>query len=645
MNCAVCTELFDLAERRPKMPNCGHVYCQHCVHKILHVSSSVYEGVFKCPSTNREDSSSLVEMPEPPEIIKRLESNLLVCFEHQRMAFEFSSDTFEPRCRSCSRKGNVPQPNIPSTISSHFLSYYLKHKSQFSKQFRLYIKWQMRSRLAKRLETCYMMMLYCSNEASCRVHPNMPACCISLQTFRPECETCESNNNSVNASENLGELARTTAKFEQFRLKEYADYYGAVKRSLTSEQPWKKYVEIRAIQLFVHLYSLKTQKNHPGYELLICPGCGRFYDLGLRAPYTLSCGHALCFDCYKQWNSCLVCGNASVSATLNPLQDLYQYPTCEVCRGANKISLRNLPFHSVCDCIICGVCLQHNRRCPVHFEEFSLANESDLAARVHKRGLNRLFYLNTEVACFKCWQRYSTVFYVQEMAPICDQCNSQGYFCIRLTDYHEIDRLFFDRAKHFEPLDHPLYKTFSGLPLALKMKLYYDGCVIKQYREVKPWPCLLIHELRRFKVVYPVSKKDLRVFPTATVGELRVDFNASCSVRVVGVIMAGRCDFGRCKVNVRINGRDPISGNPMEYGQVSDEFYGKEGYVVDMNQIRNSSAYTIIARYLEPCEVFSGKFSDQETFTSAGVKFNLLPVNNNSVFPGPILGVLFTIDC
>ena len=293
---------------------------------------------------------------------------------------------------------------------------------------------------------------------------------------------------------------------------------------------------------------LEMNKNAlQGIENFGCQVCGKKYHLGLRMPVRINCKHTICYECGRTTSNCKICGAYITKRRYMPIECFYKIPKCLNCYAiGGSISMYNLPFHNLCDCIICGRCIKITHTC----------NECTFAKEIiefkypvlNKKSLNSLIYLDLNTQCEVCFQNQAEYCNLTNFLALCEYCNNNYPKVISLKDHFSLDKklLHYSKLSIFSEFNRPIsYSFFPSLPINFKRKILSKLC--NRSRTIGYYPYLTIKMLRIFDLIYPTTRNDLRHYRVID-KYINFTINTDRTIKVLGIIIAGRVTYESCSV-------------------------------------------------------------------------------------------------
>ena len=348
--CKFCVNRFNLTNHRPKELKCSHIICLECCSSLQKST-----GYIICVCTEKEDHK-IESLKEPNHIIDHLNYTLLYCYTHKLTTDKIHRQTLIPICRSCDNpKESVDSAELLLLISQKVCTRYLRQKKKFSKEIRNTIKLVFlndlySNGLQKKLDTLNMISQYSNKRMNCFKHLDHRATKIRTDTYQLLCEECTSPYEPLYVGNQS--IQFYIDQFQSLSPENFELIPFTVVKSLNeTNETIQPYIEI------VEMY----KKLLTSLDKIGCQSCGKLYHLGQKMPIKLSCGHVICYQCLKTVKNCLICRNNIIEIEFYPIQSLYKWPICSDCNSF--ITFENLPFHNVCDCIICANCTILGKKC------------------------------------------------------------------------------------------------------------------------------------------------------------------------------------------------------------------------------------------------------------------------------------------
>ncbi|OMJ87246.1 hypothetical protein SteCoe_11093 [Stentor coeruleus] len=627
--CSICNELYDLNIHRPKTINCGHIYCSDCIKNMINTS-----GIVQCPSGDGEDNRNFEEFTESPGLINYLEKIQLRCLEHDTDAIGFNAQSFRGVCSLCNMSStSLSQASV--IIVRKLFTEFTRSKKYLSKEFREIIKLSLNGKLNTILNLFYAMKLYLTTSTKCSVHGDTDANSISPGKLTLCCDRCREDNSldiSINAPANF--------------IKFYMDFsltgdeknlvFSAIPQFIAENRKFspKPFIEL----LLMNNYSRNSLENYG------CQICGRLFHLGSRMPMKLGCSHFMCFNCSRRVSKCTIC-LASIEATIEstipfPIETLYKPLKCMFCIEGNPINLENLPFHWMCNCIICSTCSKLLRYCKDCNENGVCINDS--FPKLHKRSVRAINYLDTNITCYICSNSPANVFYTENpYQALCPNCINQNPNFIYLKDKFNLEKYLLQFASELRIDENsPLsLQNFIGLTLKHKMKIISELYTGKNINSIK-YPNF--REIRRFTTIYPTTAVDKKCYKVDTRENsiICLIVNTNIPVKLCGIILAGSRTLDEINVNVYVMNQE--MNRP--FCNLNARFRGKESYIM-LPELEFESGYSIYIQYIDlNKQLFTGKFTEFPYVNNEEVTFAFSDAYKRGLeFYGPVLGFLYSL--
>jgi hypothetical protein len=612
MDCQICAEGYDLNNRIPKRLQCGDVFCLECLKGI----SGPYGGGIKCPNDNRVDSRTFDSIEDDKDTIARLERTLLMCYDHNFPTQNFNLRIFKPVCSLCKINKDINSIDLPSNILKQLVSIYLKEKKKLSKEIRTILKLCLNSSMKTQLTLISLIQKYNTEESKCSVHPMNQATKLSPNTFELHCEEDEvldpiqiDFNNAVS--------------YIQFYSNDLTDkklIYSSIPKFLSNR-------DSKILKSFIEITQM-YEKRICSLDQIACQYCEKLFCLGLRMPMQYSCGHVGCFKCGLSRNACLICNQILYFQDPLPIAKLYEKVKCQLC--FSEITLENLPFHYICDCIICAACSILSENCNKCFQVVTLI---DIYPKIHKRTFYSLIYLDLKKKCDICGQKDLIYLDYSNYRLLCENCNYNPNSIV-INNLYEIECNLI-KYKYIEDLlssfSRDFIYYFIGLPLYFKLKILSDRYSNNIRNPNAPYGVL--KEFRRFKTVYPVNRSDPRFFK-ATENVTLIIYSSEI-IRLVAVVLAGQRSLAKLPIKLFFR------TNETEIECIEKNILSKESYVF-LPDKTISGWFSLTVIYPPGSELFSGKYDPNPRKTDEGVNFVFADGDNRNYNGcGPILGFLY----
>ena len=372
-----------------------------------------------------------------------------------------------------------------------------------------------------------------------------------------------------------------------------------------------------------------------GIENFGCQVCGKKYHLGLRMPVRIDCNHIICYECARIVSNCRICRANITTKRHMPIERLYTMPKCFNCDAiGGSIDIHNLPFHNLCDCIICGRCIKTNNTCnECTFTRLIIGEKYPV---LNKKALSSLIYLDLNITCEGCYRNPAEYCNYTNFLALCGYCNNGHQSVISLKDYFSLDS-FLLRYSEIEQLsqdNQPLsYYYYPSLPINYKRriiaKLFNNSLSIGSY------PYLMIKTFRRFNLLYPTIKNDLRCYRVSD-GNINFTIDTDKAIKVLGIIIAGKITYESCNVRIWYSS---VTGTVKE---ITSQIDSKENIIL-FEDIQGSNYFSAFISYPLGSELFAGKISTNKLLNHDGINFSQSDCAvKGHEFYGPILGILYS---
>ena len=180
-------------------------------------------------------------------------------------------------------------------------------------------------------------------------------------------------------------------------------------------------------------------------EKQTCQYCRKLFHIGLRMPVLFNCNHCICFEC--SLNKICMYDPQSKVIKNDFIHTLYESPLCSICKGQYEINYNNLPFHNICNCIICAKCSITTRSCIKCSNNCSLLQS--FHQKVHKRSLKLYKYLDLKESCENCKTNKAQYCNKNTFIVSCYDCNMDFSNSINLNCKLDLDAYLYSVYYHY----------------------------------------------------------------------------------------------------------------------------------------------------------------------------------------------------
>ena len=534
------------------------------------------------------------------------------------------------------QKESIKTDQLAATISGILIKKYLNTKQKLSKPARRFIISFMDKGVMAEYRAIKFINLYSADNLNCGYifHPvgRNANLYFNRNDFSIICEICLNLNHKrkfIPLSENLKISTETLLN----ELNMNNTFRHLIWSNVISSETQQRNNEVISL---AEAFVMNHWKLSIKISSLACGKCGKIFNYGFRFPLVLECFHVKCFACYLSDQMCVLCNQSRrIKERFEGCGfDLSKFAGRLECVGCKReVKNRNsLPFHRICDCVVCGVCAKLPFEICKCNPGISLGNR--LNFKICKRALISL---------------------VHETCPVCEECENDcvgfdsstnlflcgKHFMGDLNDYKE--KVNFIKFRKLKDLFNSIGQDLISDEYIKIISEFVLPVELKYTIKTKGSPIYIKSYLSLYKYIYPITSNDRRIFDTEKLKNLTysMTINASKRIELLGLVVSGAINKYSSDSIVRINVKVLDSNN----FQVEKEAFieGPAGFV-NLNKILSDTIFRIEIRFLSKYFINSGSSLAQNKirFENHGIEFLVHNgYKHKEVLFGPVLGFTY----
>lgn len=636
--CFLCGEQYDLEERMPLRLGCMHIYCLSCLK--IHVG----DGMASCPQHDWSRTCYLSEIQEElkaTDLIQILEDINMRCLKHDKNTLRLSSKHLLPVCDHCQIPADYISYTAKVYIEKRFILDYIKYKNKLSREIKVEVKKSFNQPFLKKLICLQLMKLLNETSYVCIDHKEQ-AVALNIYDYSLQCELCISNNQLAQFSSLEQRFLLDSSRFFLFFDESKLRYMiiDLIKKDpkkselltpnlakyLSTNSEFSMRLVIESIIFFRFFWPSKI-RNEIG-----CQKCGELFNANWRLPIKLNCNHLVCMYCFNLKDMCSFCDIPQQFS--NILCIPIAYPKCSLCDQYIIDKMDNLPFKSLCLCIVCSICAKLNKNCNCLDDQ--LENYLPYLKLNHKQLVTMLRFFPEY--CMICNTNNAEYLCLEDSKFYCSDC--MGNFTRTYINHSKntIEHIENARKKLFQ---NTHFSTIESDNLRSEVSpIYYDyNRVLDTFKPKNVVQDLLFMcgFIKRFKFIYPINKKDHRILDLKNMPNkpFSIIVTSNKPIVLLGVIVAGRIDLNECSLMASLQ---------VENDAVSEKNVNSYGKYILIRFLSTKAAllHRITITYRENYMIFSGKKATQNIYN--GPENLEFIINGSTLFDslgGPILEIVY----
>jgi zinc-RING finger domain/PHR domain len=422
--CQICTERYNLEEKKPRFLDCGHTFCTRCI-KVLNSKPELM-----CPVCSfKFDHAESIERFKPTYfLINILTSIELNCTLHPKASAGYiNKSTLSCLCDECAQE--IPKSNLLD-MEKEDITFWLKSEIiHMSSSDSIPDKTRNRIRMVDSLSNLERVELLKElklslNKLYCDRHPNVECYSYNLATFVLNCRAC-----CDGLSKDVVEVADDFSYILIDRiisLRRFIEVLDIPEKLRLSLEALKA-LTLKDLIKFYASFNKLSLGSSAILKTIKCIKCNENYDSN-NPPWILPCPglHCVCNKCVEN-NYTIVCPLDNSENSKESLIEMFDSrrpsPKCNECKCFFDTKLK-IPKECPCGYIICLECLRSDYILKNPGNCKHCLNKHDLSSLTTNEYFNKLIK-NHKVYCLVHKNRSAAYIVLSTLQTLCEDCSQR----------------------------------------------------------------------------------------------------------------------------------------------------------------------------------------------------------------------------